>query len=174
MEKSIKQEQISFVKGLVDSAECMVLAGIEGLNATQVTQLRADLHKENIGFRVVKNKLARIAIADTDAKDLFDDFVGSTALAWSDDNPISPAKILVKFEKEFEKLKIKAGFSSKARLDEEGIKALSKLPSLDELRAQLLGLFTSPASRLLAQINAPASHTIGVLQAKVDKDKESA
>jgi large subunit ribosomal protein L10 len=129
------------------------------------------LHKENVGFRVVKNKLARIAIADTDAKDLRNDFVGSTAVAWSNDNPVSPAKILVKFEKDFEKLTIKSAYNSNKRLGLESIKALATLPSLDELRAQLLGLFTSPASRLLAQVNAPAQHVVGVLQAKVDKDK---
>ncbi|MCA9507452.1 MAG: 50S ribosomal protein L10, partial [Myxococcales bacterium] len=122
---------------------------------------------------VIKNKLARIAIADTNAKDLSNDFVGSTAIAWSNDNPVAPAKVLVKFEKEFEKLELKAGFSSDARIDAQGINALSKLPSLDELRAQLLGLFTSPASQLLGQINAVAANVVGVLQAKIDKDKDA-
>lgn len=171
MEKSLKQEHIAFVKNLVNNSECMILAGIEGLNASQVTQLRADLHKENIGFRVVKNKLARIAVADTSAKDLHGDFVGSTAVAWSDDNAVAPAKILVKFGKEFEKLKLKSGYNSNARLSEDGVIALSKLPSLVELRAKLLGLFNAPAGKLLAQVNAPASNLVGVMQAKIEKDK---
>lgn len=173
MEKPTKEQQISFVKDLFAKAECLVLTNIEGLNASEVSSLRRGLHEANIGFKVIKNKLARKAIADSSAKVLFDDFIGSTAVAWSNDNPVAPAKILVKFEKELEKLKLKAGFNADKRLDVEGIKALSKLPSLDELRAQLLGLFTAPASRLLAQINAPASHTIGVLQAKIDKDKDA-
>lgn len=169
MEKATKEQQIAFVKDLVNNAECLVLTNIEGLNATEVSNLRRGLHEANIGFKVVKNKLARKAIAETSANILFDDFVGSTAIAWSNDNPVTPAKLLVKFKKDIEKLQLKAGFNSGARLDVEGIKALSMLPSLDELRAQLLGLFTSPASRLLAQINAPTNHVVGVLQAKVDK-----
>jgi large subunit ribosomal protein L10 len=171
MEKITKEQQISFVKDLFAKAECLVLTNVEGLNASEISQLRRGLHEANIGFKVVKNKLARKALADTSAKVLFDDFVGSTAVAWSEDNPITPAKILVKFEKELEKLKLKAAFNGDKRLDVEGIKALSKLPGLQELRAQLLGLMTASASQLLSQINAPASHLVGVLQAKMDKEK---
>ena len=171
MEKTLKEEQISYVKDLVANAECIVLASVEGLNASQVSELRKGLHEGNVGFKVIKNKLARIALAETNAKVLHDDFVGSTAIAWSNDSPVSPAKILVKFEKEFEKLQLKAAFNCDTRLDHEGIVALSKLPSLDELRAQLLGLFSAPASQLLAQVNAVAGNLVGVLQAKIDKDK---
>lgn len=172
MQKATKEEHISLVKDIFSKAECLVLTNIEGLNATEISTLRRGLHDAKIGFKVIKNKLARKALADTPAEVLFGDFVGSTAVAWSNDDVVGPAKILVKFDKDFEKLQLKAGFNANARLDIEGIKALSSLPNLDELRAQMLGLFTSPASRLLAQINAPASQTVGVLQAKIDKDKE--
>jgi large subunit ribosomal protein L10 len=171
MQKPTKEEQIAFVKELFAKAESLVLTNIEGLNATEISTIRRGLHDANIGFKVVKNKLARKALADTTANSLFGDFVGSTAVAWSDDDAVAPAKILVKFEKEFEKLQLKAGFNSNARLDLEGIKTLSKLPNLEELRAQMLGVFLAKASQLLAQINAPASHIVGVLQAKMDKEK---
>jgi large subunit ribosomal protein L10 len=171
MEKMTKDEHISFVKDLFANAECLVLTNIEGLNASEISALRRGLHDAKVGFKVVKNKLARKALAETSANVLFGDFVGSTAVAWSNDDAVLPAKILMKFEKEFEKLKVKAGFNFDARLDFAGVKALSSLPSIEELRAQLLGLFNAPASRLLAQINAPAQHVVGVLQAKVDQDK---
>ena len=148
----------------------MALMNVEGLNACDISNLRRGLHDANVGFKVIKNKLARKALAETSGKVLFDDFVGSTAIAWSDD-AVAPAKILVKFEKELEKLQLKAGFSAGARLDIEGIKTLSKLPNLEELRAQLSGVFMAPAAHLLAQINAPAGHLVGVLQAKMDKEK---
>ena len=83
-------------------------------------------------------------------------------------------KISKEFDKDLEKLQLKAGFNCDVRLSVDEIKALSQLPSLDELRAQLLGMFTASASKLLSQINAPASHVVGVLQAKMDKDKENA
>jgi large subunit ribosomal protein L10 len=173
MDKALKKEQIDFLKDVVANSECMILAGIEGLNASEVSELRRGLHGANVEFKVVKNKLARIALADSDAKVLADDFVGSTAIAWSKDNPVSPAKVLVKFEKEFEKLTLKAGYTSKSRLNVESITALAKMPSFEELRSQLLGLFAAPASQLLGQINAVASNLVGVLQAKIDKDKNA-
>jgi len=169
MEKATKEQQISFVKDLFGEAECVVLTNIEGLNASDVSNLRRGLHEANVSFKVVKNKLARKALEGSPASVLFDDFVGSTAVAWSED-AVAPAKVLVKFEKDLEKLQLKAGFSSGARLSVEGIKALSKLPSIEELRAQLLGVFLAPASQLLAQVNAPASHLVGVLQAKIDTE----
>lgn len=173
MDKNVKQEQIEFIKNVVANAECLVLAGLEGLNAAQVSELRRSLHDADVQFKVIKNKLARIALADTDAHVLSDDFVGSTAIAWSNDSPVSPAKVLVKFEKEFEHLKLKSGFTGKARLSMEGVSELSKMPSLEELRAQMLGLFSAPASNLLGQFNAVAQNLVGVLQAKIDKDKEA-
>lgn len=174
MEKVTKEEQISFIKDLFAKAECLVLTNIEGLNASEVSTLRRSLHDANVGFKVIKNKLARKALAETSASVLHDDFIGSTAVAWSNDNVVAPAKLLVKFEKEFEKLQLKSGFNSNARLDIDAIKQLSSLPSLEELRAQLLGVITAPAAKLLAQINAPASNFVGVMQAKMDKDKEAA
>lgn len=168
-----KEQQISFIKDVVQKSECLILAGIEGLNASQVAELRKNLHKENIGFKVIKNKLAKIAVKDTEASVLDNDFAGSTAVAWSETDPVTPAKILVKFEKEFEKLQLKSAFNCNKRLNFEQIKALSSLPNLDELRAQMLGLFNAPASKLLAQINAPASNIVGVLQAKMDKEKDN-
>jgi large subunit ribosomal protein L10 len=171
MAKINKEEHISFVKDLFAKAESLVLTNIEGLNASEVSNLRRGLHDANIGFKVVKNKLARKALAETSANVMFADFVGSTAIAWSNDDAVAPAKILVKFSKEMEKLQLKSGFNANARIDMEGVKALSALPSLDELRAQMLGLFNAPAAKLLAQINAPASHIVGVVQAKIDKDK---
>lgn len=169
MDKLAKEQHISFLKGLIDNSEVMILASIEGLNASEISSLRRDLHQAQIGFKVIKNKLAKKAILGTPAESLDADLIGSTAIAWSETDPVGPAKILVKFEKEFEKLKLKSGFNSQKRLDFESIVALSKLPNLEELRSQMLGLFSAPASRLLAQINAPANHVAGVIQARVDK-----
>lgn len=172
MEKPTKEEQISFVKDLFTRAESLVLANIEGLNASEITTLRKELKLANVGFKVVKNKLARKALENTEAKVLFNDFIGSTAVAWSDTDPVIPAKLLVKFEKDIEKLQLKAGFNSAKRLDISSIKSLAQLPNLSELHSQLLGLFNAPSSKLLAQIQAVSSHIVGVLQAKIDKDKE--
>lgn len=174
MEKQDKQEHINFIKGIFSEAESLVLSSIEGMNASEVTDLRKSLHENDVSFKVVKNKLAKLALKDTDASEMTQDFTGSTAIAWSNSDAVGPAKMLVKFSKDVKKFKIKSGFNSSSRLDAEAIKELSKLPSLEELRAQLLGLVQAVPAKLMAQINAPAQHIVGVVQAKCDKDKEDA
>lgn len=172
MERVEKQEQIDFLKGVFGSAESIVLTSVQGLDAAQVSSLRRKLHEAGVGFKVIKNKLARIASDSTPVKALFEDFANSTAIAWSDSDAIAPAKVLVKFQEDLEKFEIRAGYNAGQRLDLAKIKAFAKLPGLEELRAQLLGVIHAVPARLLAQINAPASHVVGVMQAKVEKDKE--
>lgn len=172
MERTDKEEQIEFLKGVFGSAESIVLTSVQGLDAAQVSTLRRQLHEAGVGFKVIKNKLARIAADSTPVKALFEDFANSTAIAWSDKDAVAPAKVLVKYQEGCEKFEIKAGFNAGARLDLAKVKAFAALPGLDELRAQLLGAINGVPAKLLAQINAPASHVVGVIQAKVDKDKE--
>lgn len=174
MEKAQKLEQIDFLKGVFSDVESVVLASVAGLNAAEVSGLRRKLHDAGVGFKVVKNNLARLAAQEYDVKVLSDDFVGPTAIAWSQNDAVSPAKILVKFQEDVEKFQIRAGYNAKSRLDLEGVKALSKMPSLEELRAQLLGLMQAVPAKLLAQVAAPAQHVVGVIQAKCDKEKEAA
>lgn len=168
-----KQDVIHSLRQVFTDVESIVVAGVEGLNADQISTLRRRLHESNVQFRVVRNNLARLAAKETDVENLADDFVGSTALAWSRDDAVAPAKVLVKFQEEVNALKVRAGWNAKQRLGLDRIKALAALPSLDELRAQLLGVLQSVPAQLLSQINAPASHVVGVVQAKVDKDRES-
>jgi large subunit ribosomal protein L10 len=172
MERADKEQQIDFLKGVFGNAESIVLTSVEGLNAAEVSTLRRKLHEGGVGFKVIKNKLARLAADSTPVKALFEDFKDSTAIAWSDSDAVAPAKILVKYQEDLEKFEIKAGYNAGKRLDLASVKAFAKLPSLDELRAQLLGVLQAVPARLLAQVNAPASHVVGVIQAKVEKDKE--
>lgn len=174
MLRAEKQEMIDNLRGVFSDVESIVVASVEGLNAEQVTTLRRKLHDADVQFQVVKNTLAKIAAKDSEIKVLNEDFVGSTAIAWSKTDAVTPAKVLMDFKKEVEKFKVKAGFNAGKRLDVDAVKALSELPSLEELRAQLLGLVQGVQARLLAQINAPASHIVGVIKAKADKDKEAA
>jgi large subunit ribosomal protein L10 len=174
VERAQKAEQLEFLKGVFSDVESVVLASVAGLNAAEVAGLRKKLHVAGVDFRVVKNNLARIAAADYATKVLADDFAGETAMAWSKSDTVGPAKILVKFQEDLEKFQIKAGYNAGKRLDLNGVKALSKMPNLEELRAQLLGLMQSVPAKLLAQVQAPSSHVVGVLQAKCDKEKEAA
>lgn len=172
MERVEKQEQIEFLKGVFGDAQSIVLASVQGLDATQVSSLRRQLHDAGVSFKVIKNKLARIAADSTPVKALFEDFANQTAIAWSTTDAVAPAKVLVKYQENLEKFEIKAGYNAGKRLDLANIKAFAKLPGLEELRARLLGTLNAVPAQLLAQINAPAQHVVGVIQAKVEKDKE--
>jgi large subunit ribosomal protein L10 len=173
LDKAQKEAQVDFLRSALVGAESVVLTGVSGLSVTEVSQLRGKLHEAGVNYKVVKNTLARRVMSEGDMSVLADDFKGPTAIAWSTD-AVAPAKILRNFQKEMEKFEIKAGYNAGKRLDLEQIKALAELPSLDELRAQILGTINGVTGKLLAQINAPASNLVGVLQAKIDKDNEAA
>lgn len=173
MDKAQKEAQVDFLRSALVGAESVVLTGVSGLSVTEVSQLRGKLHEAGVNYKVVKNTLAKRVMSEGDMSVLADDFKGPTAIAWSTD-AVAPAKILRNFQKEMEKFEIKAGYNAGKRLDLEQIKALADLPSLDELRAQILGTINGVTGKLLAQINAPASNLVGVLQAKIDKDNEAA
>jgi large subunit ribosomal protein L10 len=103
-----------------------------------------------------------------------EDFKTVTAVAWSDTDPVLPAKVITEFKKGLEKFIVRAGFQGGLRLDQKGVEALAKMPSMDQLRAQLLGTVQGVQATLLAQLNAPAQHIAGVVQAKHDKDSKAA
>jgi large subunit ribosomal protein L10 len=173
LDRATKEAQVDFLRDALASAESVVLTGVSGLTVSEVSELRGKLHEAGVSYRVVKNTLAKRVVSEGDMSVLADDFKGPTAIAWSDD-PVAPAKILKNFQKDMEKFEIKAGYNAGKRLGLDEIKALADLPSLDELRAQILGTINGVTSKLLAQVNAPASNLVGVLQAKIDKDKEAA
>lgn len=174
MNRAEKEAEVSMLREELVKAEGMVLTSVKGLNMAQVSDLRRRLHEAGVKYRVVKNTLAKKALEGSDLAVLHKDFKGETAVAWSVDDAISPFKVTQKFKTDVEKFEIKAGYNAGNRMDASGVEAMSKLPSLDELRAQLLGVIQAVPAKLLSQINAPAQHVVGVLQAKVDEDEKKA
>jgi large subunit ribosomal protein L10 len=169
-----KVDQLTFLKDAFKNIEAAVLTSVQGLTVAEVSDLRRRLHDAGVQYRVVKNTLAKKAVKGTPLEAVTDDFRQVTAVAWSDTDPVGPAKVISGFKKDVQKFIIKAGFQGGVRLDAAGVDALSKMPSLDELRAQLLGVIQAVPAKLLAQVNAPAQHIVGVLQAKHDEDEKKA
>jgi large subunit ribosomal protein L10 len=169
-----KTDQLEFLKGIFKDVETVILTSVQGLTVAEVSELRRRLHGAGVDYRVIKNTLAKKATEGTPLSVIADDFKTATAIAWSKTDPVAPAKILAGFKKDLEKFQIKAGFQGGMRVDVEGIKALASLPSIEELRAQLLGTINGVAAKLVSQINAPAQQLVGVLQAKHDDDEKKA
>ena len=169
-----KVEQLTFLKNAFKKVESAVLTSVQGLTVAEVSDLRRRLHDAGVHYRVVKNTLAKKAIAGTPLEAVASDFKTVTAVAWSDSDPVGPAKVITGFKKDLDKFVIKAGYQGGVRLDQKGVEALAKMPSMDELRAQLLGVLQAMPAKLLGQLNAPAQHIAGVMQAKHDKDSKAA
>ena len=125
----------------------IVVAHYTGMTVAQMTEFRKRMKEAGGAVKVAKNKLAKLALKDTDAQGIADLLKGQTCVAYSED-PISAARVSVKYAKENDKLVILGGAMGKTVLDASAVKALADLPSLDELRAKLIGLVQAPATKI--------------------------
>ena len=140
-----------------------------GLTVAQSTTLRNQMRDAGASYKVSKNKLAKIALDGTDYLSLSDMLTGPVGLATSVD-PVAAAKVAVEFAKTNDKFEIVGGSMGATALDVEGVKALATLPSLDELRAKIVGLIVAPATKLATIAQAPAAQIARVLAAYAEKE----
>jgi len=143
----------------------IVVAHYAGMTVAQMTDYRQRIKDAGGKVKVAKNRLAKLALKDTNAAGIADLFKGPTCIAYSKD-PIAAARIAVKYAKENDKLVILGGAMGPTLLDPNGVKALAELPSLDELRAKLIGLLNAPATKIARTIKEPGAKLARVVQAK--------
>ena len=165
MNKEAKKNYIEEMKKNFSSNESVMIAQYQGLNVNELDLLRKELREKGIIFKVTKNKITKLAIKDSPVKELEKYFTGPTAAALSSD-PITTAKILTKFAKSHNKLKIIAGFMDGKVLDEKEVAIIATLPSLDEARANIVGILATPAQNLVSILLAPASKIAILARAK--------
>ena len=165
MDKVAKKNYVEEMKKNFSSNESVMIAQYQGLNVNELDELRKELREKGILFKVTKNRITKIAIKETPVKDLEKYFSGPTAAAISSD-PISTAKILTKFAKSHDKLKIVAGFMDGKVLNREEVAIIATLPSLDEARAKIVGILASPAQKLVSILLAPGSKIANLARAK--------
>lgn len=173
MDRAAKRELVSTLNGALKGVGLVVVARNNGLVAAQSADLRRRVKAGGGTVKVAKNKLAALALDGTDAAGIKGLLKGPVILAFSQD-PIAAAKSTVAYAKENDKLVILGGAMGTTVLDANGVKALAELPSLDELRARLLGVIKAPAGKLVRTINEPGSALARLLKAKVDKDGAAA
>jgi large subunit ribosomal protein L10 len=174
MERQTKLALVDSIRQELLESPSVVLVDFNGLTVENAVQFRRQCVEAGVRFKVVKNRLIGKAVEGTEHEVISPLLVGMTGMAWADADPVGPAKVVAKFAKEHEnQMRIKGGALSGELLDEAGIKSLSTMPGLDELRAKMLGLFNTPAQKLLAQLQAPAQQVVGTIQAHVN-DQEAA
>ncbi|MBI1384343.1 MAG: 50S ribosomal protein L10 [Rhizobiales bacterium] len=169
MERAEKQELVSSLHDTFRNSGVIVVAHYTGLTVAEMSTLRNQMREAGGKVKVAKNRLAKLALAGTDAEGIGDLLKGQTCLAYSAD-PVAAPKIAVEFAKKNEKLVILGAAMGKTVLNADGVKALASMPSLDELRGKLVGLLQAPAGKLARIVQAPGGQLARVLQAKADKD----
>jgi len=165
MNKAAKKNYVEEMKKNFTSNESVMIAQYQGLNVTELDELRKELRDKGILFKITKNRITKIAIKETPVKDLEKYFTGPTAAAISSD-PITTAKILTKFAKSHDKLKIVAGFMDGKVLDQKEVAIIATLPSLEEARAKIVGILATPAQKLMSILLAPGSKIANLARAK--------
>jgi large subunit ribosomal protein L10 len=170
VDRAHKEELVATLHQTFDATNLLVVTQQTGLSVGEVSQLRRNMRDAGAQYRVTKNRLARRALEGTKFEALQALFTGPTAIAFSED-PVAAAKVCVEFAKKNEKLTIVGGGLDGEQLDTGQITALAKLPSLDELRAILIGLVQAPATKLAVVTQAPAGQLARVFGAYGSKEE---
>lgn len=169
MNRTQKQEWIASVNDNVKEAGIVLVAHYKGLTVAEMTDLRVKVRAAGAGFKVTKNLLAKRAFAGTQYEKVVDLFKGPTAIAYAND-PVSAAKALSEFAKKNDKLVLVGGAFGDTVLDKAAIQQLATLPSLDELRAKIIAILQTPATRIAGVLQAPAGQLARVFNAYATKD----
>ena len=168
MDRAAKKDAIAELNGVFKTANVVVVAHYSGLTVAQMQHLRKQMRLAGATVKVAKNRLAKIALEGTDVASIAALLKGPTVLAYSGD-PVAAPKVASDFAKANEKFVILGGSMGKTALNPDGIKALAALPSLDELRAKIVGLIQAPATKIAQIIVAPAAKVARVVQAYASK-----
>ena len=170
MDRAEKRELVTGLNDAFKGAGSVVVAHYAGITVAQMNDLRSKMRTAGDTVKVAKNRLAKIARQGTESESIIDLFKGQTLIAYSDD-PITAPKVASDFAKGNDKLVILGGSMGTTALDADGVKALAQLPSLDELRAKLVGMIATPATRIAQIVNAPAGSLARVIGAYARKDE---
>lgn len=170
VDRSQKEEVVAELREALNEAGSFVVAHYSGLNVARMTDLRSRMREAGGTVKVAKNRLVKLALEGTDAAVASEFFQGPTVLVYSAD-PVAAPKIAVQFAKENDKFVILGGAMGATKLDDKGVKSLADLPSLDELRAKIVGTIAAPAGNLVRVIAAPAGDLARVIQAHADKNE---
>jgi large subunit ribosomal protein L10 len=168
VERAEKAELVVSLTEAFKSSGAIVVAQYSGLTVAQMERLRVSMKEAGGQVKVAKNRLAKLALKETDGADISALFTGPTIIAYSED-PVTAPKIAVEFAKKHDKFVVLGGAMGATELDASGVQALAALPSLDELRAKIAGMLTQPAAKIASVVQAPGGQIARVIAAYSDK-----
>lgn len=168
MNRTEKEQAIEALRADLARAKSVVLTSHVGIGVNTINDLRTRFRKNGVHYQVVKNTLAKIAIQGTGMEVAMDLFRGPMAMAYSFDDAVAPAKVIKGFAKGNDKFVVRGVYLDGQILDAKGVDVLAEMPSKDELRGQLLGLFTAVPTKFVRTLNAAGTQFLGVLIARKD------
>lgn len=174
MNRTQKEEMVASIRSAFEGAKSVILASHTGIDVNTVNELRAEFRANNVQYRVVKNTLAKLALQDSDLDVLSELFSGPTAIAYSEEDAVSPAKVIKEFAKEHGEYEVRGGYLDGKVLDVDGVNQLAEMPTKDEMRAKVLSLFEAVPTKFVRTLNAAPSDFVGVLSARKRDLEESA
>ncbi len=169
MDRAEKKEAVAALHDVFEKTAVVVVAQYSGLTVAQLQNLRKRAREAGANVQVAKNRLAKIALEGTSVASIGSLLKGPTLIAYSDD-PVAAPKVASAFAKDFDKLVILGGAMGATALNPDGVRSLATMPSLDELRAKLVGLISAPATKLAQLSTAPAAKLARVFGAYANKD----
>ena len=168
MDRTQKAEMVEWIGEVFDNNSVVVVQN-GGLTVAEMSDLRGELREAGASMKIIKNRLAKIAVSGKAAEAISDLFAGPTAIAFSED-PVAAAKAINSYAKKNEKLVILGGAMGEETLDPAGVKALAAMPSREEVIASIVNAITAPASELAGAIGAPASNIASILKTLEERD----
>ena len=172
MKRSEKNDFVQSLKEELKNSSSVVVAHYAGLSVAETDSLRNEMRSNGAKFKVTKNRLTKIALTGTPYESIEDLFTGPTAISYSSD-PVAPARVSVEFEKKFENFKILGGSYEGEKIDNAKINFLATLPSLDQIRAKLLGLLNAPAQKIASITQAPGGQLARLINARSEQLEKS-
>jgi len=169
MDRAGKVKSLEMLKGIFADAGAVIVTHYSGLTVAEMSDLRNKLRAEGASLKVIKNRLAKIALDGTGGDEAADLFKGPVAVAYAPD-PVSAAKVCAEFAKGNEKLVLVGGLMEGSVLDQKAVEALAKMPSLDQLRGKIIGVLQAPATKVAGVLQAPGGQLARVVSAYSKKD----
>ena len=166
MNREVKSEVVQELQETLGKVASLIVADYRGVTVDEVNGLRSEIRKADCTYRVVKNSLFKRAIEGTAMEGLAPLFKGPTSIAYSYEDPVAPAKIIDKFEKDLQHLEVKGAYLDGQVLDKAGVKSLATMPGKDELRAKLLMTFLAPATEFVRLLSAGPQNFLYLLSAR--------
>ena len=170
MDRTEKEDLVASLQKTFEDSSIIVVTHYSGLTVSEMSDLRMQMRDAGANFKVTKNRLTRRALEGTKYKPLESMFKGPTAIAFSED-PVAAAKAAVNFSKDNDKLILIGGALGEEQLDLAAIKTLASLPSLEVLRAKIVGIINTPATRIVGVLQAPAGQVARVISAHSTKNE---